>query len=65
MVLNYAFVQHNPAAQASLPITRWFQDSVRGSTVMPILLQTILPRLYTAVAPLLPDAAQAFFRPGL
>ncbi len=65
MVLNYAFVINDPAAASSLPITGWFQNSVRSSTMRPILLELMLPRLYASVGPFLPDAAQPFFRPGM
>ncbi len=63
MILNYAFVSHDVARAASFPLTAAFQKSVRGSTVMPFLLNYVLPRLYASVAPFLPEAAQPFFRP--
>jgi uncharacterized membrane protein required for colicin V production len=62
MVLSYAFVRYNPAATASFPLTSAFQRSVRASTVMKLLLGNVLPRLYTAVAPFLPEAALPFFQ---
>jgi membrane protein required for colicin V production len=64
MVLNYAFVRNDPAASASMPLTRGFQASVRSSALSPLLLEFVLPRLYRSVAPFLPDAAQPFFRPS-
>ena len=65
MVLHYAFVRHDPASTASFPITAAFQRSVRGATVPSLLIEFVLPRLYTAVTPLLPDAALPFFSPSV
>ena len=63
MVLQYAFVRFDAAATAGFPLTASFQRSVRSSTVRPLLLDHVLPRLYTSVSPFLPEAAQPFFRP--
>ncbi len=63
MVLHYAFVRYDAARTASFPLTAAFQRSVRGSTLMPFLLDYALPKLYSTVAPFLPEAAQPFFRP--
>ncbi len=61
MILNYAFVRYDAAATADFPLTATFQRSVRSSTVRPILLQRVLPRMYAAVAPFLPEAALPLF----
>lgn len=63
VILSYAFVRYDAAATASFPLTAAFQRSVRSSTLRPLLLNKGLPRLYTAVAPFLPEAAQPFFSP--
>ncbi len=62
MVLNYTFVRHDIASNTTVPMTSTVQRSVRGSTVRPLLLEHGLPRVYTAVSPFLPDAAQPLFR---
>jgi hypothetical protein len=61
MILNYTFVRYDAAATASFPLTSTFQRSVRGSTVRPILLERVLPRMLAAVAPFLPEAALPLF----
>jgi uncharacterized membrane protein required for colicin V production len=63
MIFHYTFVNNDPSASANLPLTAAFQRSVRRSTVIPLLLDHVLPRLYVTVGPLLPDAAQPFFQP--
>jgi uncharacterized membrane protein required for colicin V production len=62
VILNYAFVRYDAAATANFPLTSTFQRSVRASTVRPILLERVLPRMYRAVAPFLPEAALPFFQ---
>jgi uncharacterized membrane protein required for colicin V production len=62
MILNYTFVRYDMAATASFPLTSSIQRSVRTSTVRPILLQNVLPRMYATVAPFLPEAALPFFQ---
>lgn len=62
MILNYTFVRYDVAATASFPLTSTFQRSVRSSTVRPILLQHIRPRIFAAVAPFLPEAALPLFQ---
>jgi uncharacterized membrane protein required for colicin V production len=64
IVFHFAFIRHNVAATANFPLTRTFQTSVQRSTLVPLLIEHVLPRLYVTVGPLLPDAAQPFFRPG-
>lgn len=61
MVLQYAFITHN--AGDPYPISRALQNSTRVSTFRPLLIFNILPRLFTTVAPFLPDAAIPFFQP--
>ena len=63
MVLNYAFVRYDAARLSAFPFTPTLQRSVRSSTLMPLLLNYVLPRFYKSVAPFLPEAAQPFFRP--
>ncbi len=63
MVLHYAFVRYNPAIVSNLPLTGSFQNSVRSSRVMELVLAQVVPRLYTSMAPFIPEAALAFFRP--
>lgn len=64
IVLHYTFIRHNVADSASFPLTRSFQGSVQKSTLMPLLIDQVLPRLYVTLGPLLPDAAQPFFQPN-
>ena len=61
MILQYAFISHS--AGNEYPITRALQRSTRGSQLVQILIYNILPRLFTAVSPFLPDAALPFFNP--
>lgn len=61
MVLTFLFVSNN--AGSVYPITRAIQSSTRGSTLRTLLLSNILPQLFTAVSPFLPDAALPFFNP--
>ena len=63
IVLHYSFVRYDAAATARFPLTPAFQRSVRRSTLVPVLLEYLLPRLYSVVGPLLPDAAQPLFQP--
>lgn len=64
IVLRYTFIHNDPAATASFPLTRAFQGSVRRSSLLPLLIDYILPRLYVILGPFLPDAARPFFQPG-
>lgn len=61
MVLQYMFITHS--AGSGYPITRALQSSTRSSTLLQLLIFNILPRLFTLVAPFLPDAATPFFNP--
>ena len=61
MVLQFMFVTHS--AGNPYPITRVIQGSTRASSLRPILIFNILPQLFTAVSPFLPDAALPFFNP--
>ncbi len=64
IVLHYIFIRHNVADTLTFPLARSFQGSVQKSTLMPLLIDHVLPRLYLALGPLLPDAAQPFFQPN-
>ncbi len=64
MVLNYIFVQFNPAQTASFPLTGLFQSSVRNSTIRKLMIRNVLPPVYRSVSPFLPDAAVSFFNPS-
>lgn len=61
MVLQYLFITNN--AGNPYPISRAIQSSTRSSTLLPLLIQRILPQLFTVVSPFLPDAAIPFFNP--
>lgn len=64
IIFRYTFILNDPAATASFPLTRAFQGSVRRSSILPLLIDIVLPRLYVVLGPFLPDAAQPFFQPG-
>lgn len=64
IIFRYTFILNDPAATASFPLTRAFQNSVRRSALLPLMIDYILPRLYMVLGPFLPDAAQPFFQPG-
>lgn len=63
MLLNYVFVENTSAQANSLPIMGFLQRSVRGSTVCSLLINRILPTVYTLVGPFLPEAALTMFNP--
>lgn len=62
MVLQFLFISHS--AGNPYPLTRWLQSSTQGSQMLPLLMGNILPRLFTAVSPFLPEAALQFFNPN-
>lgn len=62
MVFQFLFITNS--AGNAYPISRALQNSVRSSTLLPLLIGNILPRLFTAVSPFLPDAAVPFFNPS-
>lgn len=61
MILQYAFISHS--AGNEYPISRALQRSTRSSQLVQVLIYNILPRLFAAVSPFLPDAALPFFNP--
>ncbi len=64
LVLRYAFVAHSLAGSGTLALFRGVQNSVRHSTLAPLLWEQVGPHLYVLLAPFLPDAARALFTLG-
>jgi membrane protein required for colicin V production len=65
LVLRTLFVTHSLGGQGSLALLRGLQNSVRSSSLSPLLVEQIVPQLYTVLSPFLPDAARAFFSLGV
>ncbi|HEX6290984.1 MAG TPA: CvpA family protein [Herpetosiphonaceae bacterium] len=61
MVLQFLFISNSIGDP--YPITRSLQNSTRTSTLLPLLINNILPQVFSLVAPFLPESALPFFRP--
>ena len=59
IILRFLFISHSIGDP--YPITRSLQNSVRTSTVLPLLIQNIMPQIFRLVGPFIPDAALPFF----
>jgi membrane protein required for colicin V production len=61
-ILESLFILRNPAATITWPIMRAFQGSVRGSLLVDLFADNILPLIYVSVRPLLPAESDLIFR---
>lgn len=61
-VLQLLFVNQNVAGTITFPIMRAFQNSVRGSVLVVVFGDQILPLIYAMVQPLLPGEARYIFQ---
>jgi uncharacterized membrane protein required for colicin V production len=59
MVLRFLFISHNVGNP--YPITRTLQSSTRTSTLLPLLMDNILPQFFRVIGPFIPEAAIPFF----
>jgi uncharacterized membrane protein required for colicin V production len=59
MVLRFLFISHSVGNP--YPITRTLQTSTRTSTLLPLLMDNILPQVFRVIGPFIPEAAIPFF----
>jgi membrane protein required for colicin V production len=62
LLLRDLFVFQSPASALTYPFMRTFQNSVRGSVMIGLFGNFILPLIYSSVQPILPPEADIIFR---
>ena len=62
ILLKDLFVFRSPATEAGLPFVVYIQNNVRSSTLVRFFANNILPLIYSAVRPVLPNEADIIFR---